>query len=112
MKETHEVSCTRSSCVKDINTGEVACAESRAQLDTDGYFGGYIVKSQPVDGYELRKCMKNMDVLRERIAVHLTPADQSRSGSHRMVSDLELRGVLRGAPDVYKIWHGTKCALL
>ena len=103
IKETHEVSCTRSSCVKDVNTGEVACAESRAQLDTDGYFGGYIVKSQPVGAYELRKCMKNMDVLRERIATQLTPADQARSVSHRMISDLELRGVLRGAPEVYNL---------
>lgn len=103
MKETHEVSCTRSSCVKDINTGEVSRAESRAQLDTDGYFGGYIVKAQPVGGYELRKCMNNMDVLRERIAVTFTPEDQTRSVSRRMISDLELRGVLRGAPEVYNL---------
>ena len=61
------------------------------------------MKSQPVGGYELRKCMKNMDVLRERIAVHFTLADQSRSVSHRMISDLELRGVLRGAPEVYNL---------
>ena len=103
IKETHEASCARGSCVKDCSEGEVARAESRAQLDTDGYFGGYITKAQPVGGYELRKCIKNMQTLHDRIAVEYTPADQTRTVSRRMIVDLELRGVLRGGPEVYNL---------
>ena len=60
----------------------------RTQLATDAYFGGYIVKAQPVGRYELKKCMKYMQVLRERIAVGLTPADQapSRAGWRQISS--------------------------
>ena len=102
-KGTHEASCTRSSCVKDCSKGEVARAESRAQLDTDGYFGGYINKAQPVGSFELRKCMQNMRTLNERIGVEYTQADQMRTVSRRMIVDLELRGVLRGGPEVFNL---------
>ena len=103
IKETHEASCNRSSCVKDVSTGEVARVESRAQLDTDGYFTGYMVKTQPIGGYELGKCLSGMDQLRSRIRIELTPEDQSKTVVRRMISDLELRGVLRGAPEIFNL---------
>ena len=103
IKETHEASCTRSSCIRDRNAGKVAHIESRAQLATAGYFGGYIVKAQPVGNYELRKCTNNMHVLRERIATTLSPADQQTAVVRRMVVDLDLKGVLRGMPEVFNL---------
>ena len=103
IKETHEASCIRSSCVKDVSPGEVARVETRAQLDTDGYFAGYTVKTQPVGGYELGKCLNGMDVLRDRIRVSLTPGDQTRVVVRRMALDLELRGILRGAPEIFNL---------
>ena len=103
IKETHEASCIRSSCVKDISQGEIARVESRAQLDTDGYFAGYMVKTQPVGSYELGKCLSGMDVLRDRIRVALTPGDQTRAVVRRMALDLELRGILRGAPEIFNL---------
>ena len=103
IKETHEASCIRSSCVKDISQGEIARVESRAQLDTDGYFAGYMVKAQPVGNYELRKCLNGMSVLRDRIKVAMTPGDQTRVVVGRMAIDLELKGILRGAPEIFNL---------
>ena len=100
IKETHEVSCIRGSCVKANNTGEVARTESRAQLNQDGYTGGYIVKAAPVGACELRKCMNRMEVLRRQIAPKLTPDDQTKAVVRTMAKDLELNGVLRGSPEV------------
>ena len=75
----------------------------RAQLDSDGYFAGYMVKTQPVGSYELGKCLRGMDVLRDRIRVALTPGDQTRVVVRRMALDLELRGILRGAPEIFNL---------
>ena len=101
-KKTHEASCIRGSCVKANNTGEVARTESRAQLNQDGYTGGYIVKAAPVGAYELRKCMNRMEVLRRHIAPKLTPEDQSKAVVRSMAKDLELNGVLRGGPEFFQ----------
>ena len=89
--------------MKDVSPGEVARVETRAQLDTDGYFAGYTVKTQPRGGYELGKCLNGMDVLRDRIRVSLTPGDQTRVVVRRMALDLELRGILRGAPEIFNL---------
>ena len=99
IEETHDVSCTRS-CCKSGSTSQVSRATHRAQILTDGYFGGYIVKAQPVGRYELKKCTDHMQVLRERIAVGLTPADQVCAVTRRVLTDLEMKGVLRGSVEV------------
>ena len=65
--------------MKANNTGEVARTESRAQINQDGYTGGYIVKAAPVGAYELRKCMNRMEVLRRQIEPKLTPEDQTKT---------------------------------
>eukprot|EP00973_Karenia_brevis_P074638 10372063-Karenia_brevis.AAC.1 len=63
---------------------------------TDGYFSGYIVKAQPVGRYELKKCVDKMHMLRQRIEGR-TLRDQAVAVARRMLSDLEMKGVLREA---------------
>eukprot|EP00973_Karenia_brevis_P020597 2827682-Karenia_brevis.AAC.1 len=64
--ETHEQCCGKA-CVEKTNAASVARKAQRSQAMTDGYFGGYIVKVQQVGGYELKKCVDKMHMLRQRI---------------------------------------------
>jgi len=93
MAETHEPSCSKE-CVHKASVAAVACRAQRSQALTSGYFSGYIVKAQPIGRYELKKCIDKMHILRERICNH-GPRDQAVSVARRMVTDLEMKGVLR-----------------
>jgi len=93
--ETHEQSCSKD-CIQKVSVASVACKAQRAQALTSGYFSGYIVKAQPIGRYELKKCVDKMHMLRERIG-HCGPRDQAVAVARRMLTDLEMKGVLREA---------------
>lgn len=102
MPETHEPSCKRQ-CVDgggDILT--IGRAVQTTQTMTTGYFAGYITKVQPCGRYELKKCTGNMHSLRERLEMRTT-SDQARAVTRRMLTDLEQKGVLRGAVDCFNL---------
>ena len=52
------------------------------------------MKAQPIGRYDLKKCIDKMHILRERICDR-GPRDQAVSVARRMVTDLEMKGVLR-----------------
>ena len=93
LDETHEQCCPKD-CVQKVSVATVACKAQRVQALTSGYFSGYITKSQPVGRYELKKCVDKMHMLRERIGSR-TQRDQVVAVARRMVTDLEMKGVLR-----------------
>ena len=74
----------------------VARQAQRTQSQTDGYQSGYIVKTQPAGRYELKKCIDKMHMIRERIADR-SARDQAVAVARRMLTDLEMKGVLREA---------------
>ena len=93
--DTHERVCGMS-CVENISVARIAQKAQRSQTMTNGYFSGYMVKAQPVGKYELKKCVDKMHFLRERIADR-NPKDQAVAVARRMLTDLEMKGVLREA---------------
>ena len=102
LEETHEASCTLECIGPAASVERVARRAQYTQTQTAGYFAGYIVKAQPVGRYELKKCSDKMMMLRERIRGY-SPQDQARAVSRRMITDLEMKGVLRGAPEVFNL---------
>lgn len=88
--------CGKSSLVN------VARKAQCSQTQCTGYFAGDIVKPQPVGQYELKKCVDTMHVLRERVSDR-SSTDQLRSVARRMITDLEMRGTLRGAAEVFNL---------
>ena len=93
--ETHERVCGMS-CVEVATVARIAQKAQRSQTLTNGYFSGYMVKAQPIGKYELKKCVDKMHMLRERIA-NRSPKDQAVAVTRRMLTDLEMKGVLREA---------------
>ena len=103
--ETHEACCDKGcDAVTGTATGiaRVARKTQRAQTLTSGYFGGYMVKTQPVGRYELKKCIDKMHMLRERIADR-SERDKAIAVARRMATDLEMKGVLREAQAIFNL---------
>ena len=93
--ETHEATCTDGCVGSSGMVTRITRKAQQAMSQVLGYFAGYIVKAQPVGLYELKKCFDKMRVLRETIRGH-SPQDQARAVTRRMISDLEMKGTLRG----------------
>ena len=102
MLETHEPSCKRQCVDGDGDILTIARAVQTTQTMATGYFAGYIVKVQPCGRYELKKCTDKMYSLRERIQMRTT-GDQARAATRRMLTDLEQKGVLRGAVECFNL---------
>lgn len=101
--ETHEDTCPcPANCVGASSELVVAAAAQNAQTQTNGYFGGYQVKIQPAGRYDLKKCVDKMHILRERTKC-LPASDKVRAVTRRMLTDLECRGTLRGAVEVFNL---------
>jgi len=101
-EETHEPTCKRRCVEGPISVSSMARIAQCAQSQTTGYFAGYLVKAQPCGRYELKKCTDKMYTLRERIKTR-TPGDQVRAVCRRMLTDLEQKGILRGAVECFNL---------
>ena len=76
----------------------------RAQPMTNGHFGEYIGKAQPAGAMEIKKCTDKMHTLRARFAKdRLSLRRQQRAVSGRMVTDLDMNGVFRGAAEQFNL---------
>jgi hypothetical protein len=76
----------------------------KAQAVTNGYFGGYIGKAQPAGHMEIKKCIDKMYTLRDSLAKDRKSfRQQQRAVSGRMVTDLEMNGVFRGAVEQFNL---------
>ena len=81
----------------------------KAQAVTNGYFGGYIGKAQPAGHMEIKKCIDKMYTLRESLAKDKKSFSQKqRAVSGRMVTDLEMNGVFRGAVEQFNLASNLK----
>ena len=81
----------------------------KAQAVTNGYFGGYIGKAQPAGHMELKKCIDKMYTLRESLVRDKkSVSQQQRAVSGRMVTDLEMNGVFRGAVEQFNLASNIK----
>ena len=68
----------------------------QAQSMTNGDFGGYISKGQAAGQMEIKKCIDKMHALRDRMHTEKKSiAEQRRSVTGRMVTDLEMNGLNR-----------------
>jgi len=74
----------------------------RAHASTNGYFGGYIAKRQPCGRFEAKKCINKMHELRRKKA-GASAGGKLRAASGRVVTDLEMNGVLRGAVEEFNL---------
>ena len=78
----------------------------QAQSMTNGYFGGYIGKGQAAGQMEIKKCIDKMHALRDRMHTEKKPlAEQRRSVTGRMVTDLEMNDVYRCAVEQFEKIH-------
>eukprot|EP00959_Pyramimonas_sp_CCMP1952_P073412 1534354-Pyramimonas_sp.AAC.1 len=58
MERTHETCCAKKRCImKKQSLGGTTRAIQRAQVVTNGYFGGCIGKRQPAGTLEIKKCV-------------------------------------------------------
>ena len=81
----------------------------RAQATTNGYFGGYIGKAQPAGHMEIQKCIDKMYTLRQSLARDRKSSRQAqRAVTGRMVTDLEMNGVFRGAVEQFNLASNLK----
>ena len=101
---THESDICTGQCVKKTNVRRMIRIAQRAQAMTNGYFGGYIGKAQPAGHMEIKKCIDKMYTLRGRLADgNKSLRQQQRAVSGRMVTDLEMNGVFRGAVEQFNL---------
>ena len=81
----------------------------RVETVTNGYFGGYIGKAQPAGHMEIKKCIDKMHTLRGTLARDGKSSRQKqRAVSARMISDLEMNGVFRGAVEEFNLASNLK----
>ena len=99
--QTHEPACKRQ-CIRAGSEARIARKTQCSQTQQTGYMGGYTCKVQPAGRYELHKCVDKMYTLRDRTK-DLTPKDQAKATVRRMITDLEMKGTLRGAAEVFNL---------
>jgi len=99
--KTHERACKRQ-CVKAGSVALIARKTQCSQTQQAGYIGGYMCKVQPAGRYEMQKCIQKMYTLREHTK-DWTPKDQAKAAVRRMITDLEMKGTLRGAAEVFNL---------
>ena len=100
-EETHEASCKKN-CLRENLARRIQRKMMRAHANTNGYFGGYIAKRQPCGRFEAKKCINKMHELRRKKA-DASAGGKLRAASGRMVTDLEMNGVLRGAVEEFNL---------
>ena len=63
---THEDGVCSNRCWKKASVTKMIRQLQRTQATTNGYFGGYISKRQPVGHFETKKCVDKMYTLRAK----------------------------------------------
>ena len=101
MKETHDPDC-KGDCLQKHSLPKMVRAAQRAQLNTTGYFTGYIQKRQPIGKVELRQASMNLRVLAKTIQ-HRSNRQQYHHVANRMLGDLEFRGHARPATEEFNL---------
>ena len=96
--EVHESVCTFK-CVQKVHLKQTTRAIQRNLSATGGYFGGYMGKFQPAGRLETRKCIDKMHTLRGKLRGK-SQAQQMRSVTGRLMTDLEMNSTFRGAVEV------------
>ena len=105
---THESSVCRRNCIpKDACKRErvirrLARRVAQTQALRNGYFGGYICKHQKIGKFEARKCIEEMQKLRE-LHKYKSEYQQKRAVSGRMITDIEMNGTVRGAVEEFHL---------
>jgi hypothetical protein len=74
----------------------------KAGKQTTGYFAGYTVKRQPVGTYEMQQSTESLNTLRAQIRDD-KPLRQVARVTNRILSDLEVKGTLRSAPEEFNL---------
>ena len=100
--DTHEPSCRLADCSQGLTTKRLSLLAQRACTQMTGYFAGYISKRQPVGRYELRASCGNLARMMDTLP-HRTHFSQYLRVVNRMFTDLETKGTLRTAPEVYNL---------
>ena len=100
-KITHEAVCKRN-CVRKSSFGKTTRVTQRTQSVTNGYFGGYVGKRQPIGSLETRKCVDKQFSLRAKMAGQ-SKSQQLRAASGRMITDMEMNSTYRGAVEVFNL---------
>ena len=99
---THEDGACKKRCIPDCykkKLRRIRRETRRMQLTfskINGYFGGYIGKRPKTAGFETKKCVDKMYALRAR-QKGATQRQQARAVSGRMITDIEMNGIARGA---------------
>ena len=106
LPEVHEKVCKKN-CVKKVHLKRTTRNTQRTQSVVCGYFGGYVGKRQPAGALETKKCVDKLFTLRGKIAGH-SKAQQVRSVSQRLITDLEMNSTYRGAVEVFNLCRHLK----
>ena len=103
LTSTHDAECKAAECLlDDSDMKQMIAAAQRAQRNCTGYFTGYIQKRQPVGAFELKQAARNMQYLTESIK-HKTNSQQFHQTAVRMLGDLEHRGAVRPATEIFNL---------
>ena len=100
--DTHEPYCRLADCFQGLTTKRLSLLAQRACTQMTGYFAGYISKRQPVGRYELRASCGNLARMMDTLP-HQRHFSQYLRIVNRMFTDLETKGTLRTAPEVYNL---------
>ena len=74
----------------------------KAGKQTTGYFVGYTAKRQPVGTHELQQSCHSLNLLRSQISDDKPLRNVARV-TNRILSDLEMKGILRPAPEEFNL---------
>jgi hypothetical protein len=102
---THEKVCKKN-CIRNVHLKKATRNTQRTQ-SVCGYFGGYLGKRQPAGSLETKKCVDKLFTLRGKIKGH-SKAQQVRSVSQRLITDLEMNSTYRGAVEVFNLCRHLK----
>ena len=100
--KTHEQSCTRNCVTGSDSSKKLWIIAQKAGKQTTGYFAGYTVKRQPVGKYELQQSAQSLNFLQAQIRDDKQMRQIARV-TNRMLSDLEVKGTLRSAPEEFNL---------
>ena len=106
VSEVHESVCTFK-CVQKVHLKKTTRDIQRNLSAAGGYFGGYMGKFQPAGRLETRKCVDKMHTLRSKIRGQ-SQAQQMRSVTGRLMTDLEMNSTFRGAVEVTNLCRHLK----
>ena len=107
--QTHEDSVCKGNCIKKTSLWQMIHIAQKAQAVTNGFVGEYVGKAQPAGHMEIKKCIDKMYTLRDSLAKDKKSFSQKQMAvSGRMVTDLEMNGVVRGAVEQFNLASNLK----